>query len=323
MSFRRICRFLILVSAISLVLILVAGASLAKSSFPNKPIEIVCPYKAGGATDSYLRVLAPNLEKILGVRVMINNIAGGEGVPAVDYLAKAPADGYTIYAMGPEEVLNALYGRIDMKVFAGIARCQQDQGMLWVRTESPYKTVQDVIDYAKANPGKMVWTGSYGIDQVILGQFFEATGITVRYVPYDVGREATAFLLGGHAEVEFEEPGAMLAQIEAKTARPLVVFSSKRLPKFPDVPTASELGFKITTARWRGITTRAGVPRENIAILQNAVRKAMDAPEYRRYEEQNILDQSPGWLEARDFDKFLDETYEQYKKILLKLGVIK
>jgi putative tricarboxylic transport membrane protein len=300
------------------------AAALEKpEGYPKRNVEIVNPWKAGGSTDMYLRTLSIPLQKILGKKIVIINEVGGEGVKAFQEVISRPADGYTLYAIGPEEIINSVYGRVDYKELAPLARVQMDQSTFWVKAGSPFRTFKDLIDHAKANPNKQIWGGGYGIDHVVTSLITKAAGVEVKYVSYNVGKEATAALLGGHIDVEHEEPGAMISQLEAKMVRPLIILSEERLSRFPDVPTGRELGYDITLGRWRALAARKGTSRQVMQYLAQAVKEAMKSPEYQKLAEKTLLNLRPGFMGPDEFSKFLDQEFVIYDKEMRGLGLVK
>ena len=291
--------------------------------YPARKIEIVNPFKAGGSTDLYLRTLMVPMEKALGTKVVILNEEGGEGVRAFKEIESRPADGYTLYAIGPEEIINSVYERVDYQALTPLVRVQMDQSMYWVMEDSPFKTFSDMVTYAKANPNKVVIGASYGIDQVVTSLLFSSAGIQLKYVPYSVGKEATAALLGGHVDLLHEEPGGIISQIQAKMVRPLIVLTEHRLSSFPDTPTAVELGYDITIGRWRGLAVKKGTPMEIVNYLAAVVKEAMNTPEYQKLAEKTMMNLRPGFLGPQDFEAFLNKEFVTYDREMRNLGMVK
>jgi tripartite-type tricarboxylate transporter receptor subunit TctC len=197
--------------------------------------------------------------------------------------------------------------------------------MFYVRAESQFKTIQDVIKYAKENPGKLQFTGTTAAspDEVIIMLFAKKAGIKVKYIPFDAAPETHAAVLGGHIDILHEEPGVIMSLIEAKKLRPLIIFTEKRLEKFPDVPTGRELGYDITMGRWRGLCVKKGTPQEIINYLADVFKKSASDPTYKAIEKASLLDLRPGWKGPEEFGKFWEEEYVRYKDIFDELGYLK
>ncbi|MCX8117452.1 MAG: tripartite tricarboxylate transporter substrate binding protein [Desulfobacterota bacterium] len=322
-------RAFVTVLIVSLLILSAIGGALAQvpkpKDYPTRPIEVVVQYGAGGGSDIFVRSLMMPARAILRVPINVTNLTGGAGVKASTYVLSQPADGYTIYNFSPEQIINTIFGRENYKEFAPLCMVQQDQSIFYVRAESPFKTIQEVIKYAKENPGKLQFTGTTPAspDEVIIMLFAKKAGIKVKYIPFDSAPESHAAVLGGHIDVLHEEPGVIMSLLEAKKLRPLVVFTEKRLEKFPDVPTARELGYDITMGRWRGLAVKKGTPQEIIDYLADVLKRCSQDPNYKAIEKANLLDLRPGWKGPEEFGKFWDEEYVRYKEIFEELGYLK
>lgn len=291
--------------------------------YGSRPIEVVCQYGAGGGSDIFVRALMMAAKDDL--KTNVTNLTGGAGVKASNYVLSQPADGYTIYNFSPEQLINTAFGLENYKDFVPLVQVQQDISIFYVKEGSPYKTIQDVIKFAKANPGKLQFTGTTprSPDEVIIMLFAKKAGIKIRYIPFDKAPESHAAVLGGHLDVLHEEPGVIMPLIEAKKLIPLIVFTEKRLERFPDVPTARELGFDITMGRWRGLALKKGTPPEIVNYLAGVLKKASLTDAYSSYAKTSLLDVRPGWKGPAEFGKFWDEEYKEYKEIFEELGYIK
>ncbi len=294
--------------------------------YPTRAIEVVVQYGAGGGSDIFVRSLMMPARRELKVPINVTNLTGGAGVKASQYVLSQPADGYTIYNFSPEQLINTIFGRENYKEeFAPLCNVQQDLSMFYVRAESKFKTLQDVIKYAKENPGKLQFTGTTAAspDEVIIMLFAKKAGIKVKYIPFDAAPETHAAVLGGHIDVLHEEPGVIMSLIEAKKLRPLVVFTEKRVDKFPDVPTGRELGYDITMGRWRGLCVKKGTPQEIINYLADVFKKAANNDSYKAIAHASLLDLREGWKGPEEYGKFWDEEYVRYREIFDELGYLK
>lgn len=301
------------------------GAQAKPKDYPSRPIEAVVQFGAGGGSDIFVRSLMLAAKADIKVAVNVTNLTGGAGVKASTYVLGQPADGYTIYNFAPEQLINTIFGLENYKDFAPLCQVQQDISMFYVREGGPYKNIQDVIRFAKANPGKLQFTGTTprSPDEVIIMLFAKKAGIRIRYIPFDRAPETHAAVLGGHLDVLHEEPGVIMSLIEAKKLIPILVFTEKRLDKFPDVPTARELGYDITLGRWRGLAVKKGTPPEIINYLADVFKKAATAESYTSIAKAALLDIRPGWRGPVQFGKFWDEEYLEYKEIFEELGYLK
>ena len=292
---------------------------LAQDKFPSKTIEVANMFGPGGGTDVFVRTLAIDARRILKVPIMVTNMTAGQGVAATKHVLDQPADGYSLLAFGPEQIFNAILGRIDYKEFEGVIMCQQDQSMFFVsKDKGKFKTIQEVIQFAKSNPGKIkiAGTGAAGFDEVLVKQFNRRAGIELTYVPYESASEAKAALVGGHIDLLHEEPGVIISLIDAGTVVPVIVFTAERLKRFANAPTAKELGIDITMGRWRGLAVKKGTSKEIIKVLHDGFRKAMDSEVYKTITHSQLLDLRPGYLNAEDFTKFWAVEDKLYSEIL-------
>jgi putative tricarboxylic transport membrane protein len=308
----------ITLSLILSLIFLINHFSLCQEKFPSKTIEVVNMFGPGGGTDIFVRTLAIDARRILKVPIVISNITAGQGVAATKFVLDQPADGYTLLAFGPEQIFNAILGRIDYKEFVGVIMCQQDQGMFFVKKDSRFKTIQDVLKFAKENPGKIkiAGTGAGSFDEVLIKQFNKKAGIELIYVPYESASQAKASLLGGHIDLLYEEPGVIISLIDSGDIIPLIIFTEERVKRFPNIPTGRELGIDITFGRWRGLAVKKETPKDRIIILHDAFKKAMESDVYKTVTHSQLLDLRPGYLNSEDFTKFWEEQDRIYREVL-------
>lgn len=292
---------------------------LSQDKFPSKTIEVANMFGPGGGTDVFVRTLAIDARRLLKVPIIVTNMTAGQGVAATKYVLDQPVDGYTLLAFGPEQIFNAILGRIDYKEFEGVMMCQQDQSMFYVsKDKGKFKTIQEVIQFAKSNPGKikMAGTGAAGFDEVLVKQFNKKAGIEIAYIPYESASEAKAALVGGHIDLLHEEPGVIISLIDAGTVVPIVTFTEERLKRFPNVPLARELGIDITMGRWRGLAVKKGTSKEIIKTLHDGFKKAMESDVYKAVSHSQLLDLRPGYLNSEDFTKYWATEDKLYAEIL-------
>lgn len=310
----------------SLLVAFAAQAAEKPEGYPERPIEVVVQYGAGGGSDTFVRNLMMPARKILKTAINVTNMTGAAGVKAANYVLKQPADGYTIYNFSPEQLINTAFGRQNYKEdFAPLVQVQQDMSMFYVNPKAEYQTVEELIAYAKKNPGKVQFTGTTPAspDELIIMRFAKAAGIEVKYIPFDKAPKSHAAVLGGHLDVLHEEPGSVMSLIEAKKLIPIIVFNDKRLDKFPEVPCSVELGINLTSGRWRGLAVKKGTPQPIIDYLAVSLKKAYDNSRYQNYAKASLLDQRYGWKDPAEFGAFWDTEYEAFKTVLLELQYIK
>ena len=249
-------------------------------AYPNKPIRVLVGYAPGGSADAGARPLAKALEPLLGQPIIIDYKPGNAGGVAMDLIAKAPADGYTLYFFdsGPLTVAPHM-GKVTYDVnksFSVLGHVCGSGSMLVVHPGTPFKSVSEVVATSKREPDK--W--SYGTSGVagphhLSGEYFKSvTGAVLLHVPYKGGGPAMADLMGGQVPMLFSSLGPVVSAAKAGKVRPLAVTSLKRSNAFPDVPTFDELGYKgFESVAWYGLMGPAGLPPEVVTRLTRALNK--------------------------------------------------
>ena len=315
------------VVAVSLVF-LGAGFGYAQGKFPSRPMSIICPWGAGGGTDAVGRMLAVLIEQDLGQPVNVVNRTGGSGAVGHTAAATADPDGYTMCIATVEITMMHWMGlaKVNYKDMRGAALINFDPAAVNVRADSPWKTLKELQDYAKANPGKLKasGTGKGGIWDLARAGWLKTAGISVDAIPWVPSNGAAPALqemmAGGVQVVPCSLPEAR-ALIEAKKVRPLAVMADKRADLFPDVPTLKEMGLNWSEGAWRGITVPKGTPTEVVAVLEKSLDKAVKNPKFREFMDKNGF--GIWWKPAGEFDKFLAEQDEVKGKIMKEAGLIK
>ncbi|NYT84600.1 Bug family tripartite tricarboxylate transporter substrate binding protein [Pollutimonas harenae] len=258
----------------------------AQDDYPSRPITMVVGYSAGGATDILARLIAKSLTEELKQTVIVENKAGANSNIGAEYVARAKNDGYTIYVGTIANTINrSLYKdlRYDfVKDFEPIGLMATIPNVLVVNPKLPFKTVQDYIQYAKENPGKLTCASS-GIGSSInmsCELFKIQTGTDILHVPYRGSGPAVTDLLGGQVDSMFDNLPSSLPHIQAGTLRPIATTTSKRVKALPDTPTFAEEGVKdFVVQSWFGLNAPAGTPEPVIKRLNEALNKALAKPE--------------------------------------------
>ncbi|HSE92972.1 MAG TPA: tripartite tricarboxylate transporter substrate binding protein, partial [Methylomirabilota bacterium] len=209
--------------------------------------------------------------------------AGNTGLAQV---LNGKPDGYTIAVYIQDTLMTIPMGLARHKVedLEWIVRTQVADSFLFVKSDGPFKAIQDLLKHAQANPGKVrvASTGFGSVDDVSV-RYLEKKGHKMTTVPYPKPAERYAAALGGHAEVLYEQAGDVLQYLKAGQLKPLVIFAEKRHPAFADVPTSKELGFDITLPQFRGVVARKGTPPDRVQVLAAAFKQAMDTPQWKKF----------------------------------------
>ncbi|MES9997082.1 tripartite tricarboxylate transporter substrate-binding protein [Desulfovibrio aminophilus] len=294
------------------------------ADYPKGNIELVVGWGAGGGTDLFARSIAAPLAKVLDTNVVVVNLPGASGAVAGDYIAQHPADGQTIWAMTSNYPVNVAakktpYG---LDAYDTVVRMQHDTAAIWVRKDSPFKTIEDLVAFAKANPGKLTTggTGSASYDEVMEAMAMEAMGIEMQYVPYESAGKMQAAMLGGHLDCLFDEFGPISGYLKDGSMRPLVVLADARVAGFPDLPCTKEKGWNVNIGIWRGVLVKKGTNPEIVKILAEALVKASQDPAYQKIVRESYLDLRPGYLNSGEFHTFLDSEIKQFSATMKKLG---
>ncbi len=239
------------------IVFMLVSPSGAAEKYPDRPIDFICTWGVGGGADQMARTIGKLAEKFLGVALPVSNIPGSSGNSGMANVLAAKADGYTVatYIADTLGTIPAGTARHKTTDFEWIVRTQVAQSYLFVKMDSPLKTIQDLLKYAKENPGKLkVAATGFGTVDDITVRYLTSKGYKMTTIPIPQPGERYASTLGGHSEVLYEQAGDIKQYLEAKQLRPLIVFSQKRFPAFPDLPCSTELGltspFPSSAALW-------------------------------------------------------------------------
>lgn len=265
-----------------------AAASLAQAAWPERTISIVVPYAPGGAADALARVLAGKMSAKLGTTVIVENKAGASGTIGAAHVAKAAADGYTVlydstpHSINPHLFPQMPYAANDLKPLSLVSLVPN---VLIVKADSPFKTVQDLIAQAKANPGKVNFaSGGGGTVQRLASELFrQKLNLDMVHVPYKSGGPAINDVMGGQVDFMFSTVAASSPLIDGGKLRGLAISSPKRSPRLPNVPTVAETvvpGYEVY--EWNGVFVPANTPADISAKLQKAVAESLQDEEVKK-----------------------------------------
>ncbi len=299
----------------------------AQGKFPNRPMSMICPYGAGGGTDAVARMVAVLMEQDLGQPVNVVNRTGGGGAVGFTAGATAAPDGYTMtLASGDITMLHWMgTAQVAYKDFRAVGQCNFDASAINVRADAPWKTVKELQEYAKANPGKLKasGTGRGGCWDIARAGWLIAAGISPDAIPWVPSSGAAPTLqdmaAGGIPLSTCSLPEAR-AMIEAKKVKCLAVMSDKRLNIFPDVPTLKESGVNWSFGVWRGVLVPKGTPDNVVAILEKSLEKAYKNPKFQEFMDKSGLGMV--WKSAAEFDKYMAEEDAGNQKVMKASGMI-
>ncbi len=310
---------------LSLLLAVGAGTGAAQEKFPSRPIDFIVTWGTGGGADAMARQISQLSQPFLGVAIPVSNVPGASGNTGMAQLLNSKPDGYTLATYIQDTLMTIPMGLARHRVgdFEWVTRTQVADSFLFVKSDGPFKTIQDLFQHAQANPGKLrvAATGFGTVDDVSV-RFLETKGYTMTTVPYPKPGERYAAVLGGHAEVLYEQAGDVLQYLRAGQLRPLLIFARERHPAFPDVPASRELGIDIALPQFRGIVTRKGAPGERIQILAAAFRKAMDTPEWKKFAQEWYF-RPDSYQGPEEFRRWVEGELQTLEQLVKEFGLRK
>ena len=320
-----------LLAAMALSAFSFALPSAAQSAWPSKPIRIVVPFAAGGTTDILARAIAPELSKAFGQQFIVDNRAGAGGNVGADLVAKSPGDGYTLLmgTVGTHGINRALYDKLPydpIKDFVPITMVAGVPNVMVMQAEKArnlgINSVPDFIKYAKAHPGKVNMASSgNGTSIHLAGELFKSmTGIYMVHLPYRGSGPALMDMVGGTADVMFDNLPSSIAFIKAGKLKALAVTSRQRSPALPDVPTIEEAaglkGFDATS--WFGLLAPAGTSPDIVNRIQQEVAKSLNTPSIK----EKLLAQGaiPSGDTPAEFAKHIENEHIKWARVVKASG---
>jgi tripartite-type tricarboxylate transporter receptor subunit TctC len=303
----------------------VTSVAQTASSFPNQPIRMVVPYPPGGPTDITARVVAAEMSKTIGQNIVIDNRPGASGMIGSEMVTKATPDGYTLLANASIHVINpSVYPdmRFDaIKDFTPITQLAQVPLVLVVPANSPIKSVKDLVEYAKANPGKVNF-GSAGSAsaQHLAGESFKiAAGIQMQHIPYKGSAPALTDLAGGQLQLMFDSMPSATPMINSGKLRAIAVTTTTRAKARPDLPTIAESGFPgFDISTWYAYWAPKGTPADVVEKLAASAAQALKNPEViAKYE---AMGAEPVGSTPAQFAAYVESEAKKWSEIVKKSG---
>jgi putative tricarboxylic transport membrane protein len=313
---------------IALLLLAAAVATGTASAYePARPVDLVVHTAPGGGNDVLARAIATMAEKenLLPVRLQVQNKPGGNGAVAAAYLAEKKGDPNTIglitsnWIIGPMTTAEA---KITVKDLTPIAQLVTEPALVVVRADSPYKTLREFIDAAKAKPGQLKQSGGSltARDSIMRQVLQNSTGARWAFISFPGGGERISALLGGHVDMMIIEPEEAGENIRAGKMRPLAQLAASRLAGFPNVPTLKEAGFDVPLVpQMRGVVAPPGMPADAVEYWQGFVRRLVQTASWRKYLQDNQFEDAV-YIGA-EFTKSIDDTTAQLREILPAAGL--
>ncbi len=309
-------------AALSLAL----GTSLALAAFPEKPVKIVVGFPAGGPLDAHARLMTDRLQALLGQPVIVDYKAGAGGSVGAEFVAKSPADGYTLLLAntGTMVINPAIYTKLSyntLRDFVPVARTAQQPLALLVNPSVPAKTLGEFIALLRSKPGQINYgsAGNGGISHLVPEMFKQATGTFMVHIPYRGSAPAFTDLMGGQVQFMAESIPQASQYAKQGRVRALAVTSAQRNPALPDVPTMAEAGLKnFEVVGFYGILAPAGTPKDVVARLSDAFRQTLETPDIRNKMVSQGAD--PAYLNSEQFGAQLRSETPRWAEAVKRSG---
>jgi tripartite-type tricarboxylate transporter receptor subunit TctC len=308
---------------IALLATLTFPAFCRAQDYPSRSVRLIVPFAAGGAGDVTPRLVANEMKQTLGEPIIVENRPGAGGNVGAAYVATTPADGYTMLVTTPGILmLSNLQGvsKLTYNDFAPIGLMFTTPMTMSALSSSPFKSLGELITYAKANPGKLTYAhnGPGSIAELSAALLMQTTGISMVGVPYSGDAQAIPDFLAGRVDISQSSNNALAAQIKAGTVRVLAVFGDSRLPNLPNVPTTAEAGYPdVTAGAWVGLDAPQGTPEPYRERLNAALKAALQVAEVRNlFLTQGFqpVTESVGW-----YTNFRKQEFEKWRKVIANM----
>jgi tripartite-type tricarboxylate transporter receptor subunit TctC len=307
----------------SAAVLLVPGLALAADEYPSKPITFICPWPVGGTADISMRTICQIASRVLKQSIVVDNKPGAAGMIGAKAIAVAKPDGYTI---GQIPISVTRFSQIGMlqadplKDFTYIARTNGQTFGIVVLSDSKFKSLKELVAYAKVNPGVVSYAhaGIGGATHVGMEQFANAAGIKLNAVAYKGGSAALNDTLGGQVDV-LVDSGSWASYVESGKMRLLATFGDQRTPRFNGVPTLKELGYKVVVEAPNGIGGPANLPADVEKKLREAFRFAVNSDEFKTVAAR--IDSPVMYLDGPEYKKYVSQVYQQETQLIEKLNL--
>lgn len=311
--------------AIALASTFAHTAQAQSGNYPNKPVRVILPYAPGGNTDISTRLIADQLSPKLGQPIIVESRPGAGGLVGVEAAVRSPADGYTIVMVGsalstfPATVKNLNFDVI--KDLAPITPVNSLAFLITVNPQTPIKSNQELISYAKANPDKLAVGYEGASTRLTIALFNKLAGTKMLLVPYKGGVAITTALLGNEVQVQFAVPLSVKGQIDAQKLRPIAVTSAQRIGLLPNVPTIAESGVPgYESIGWIGLLAPGGTPKDIVAKLNSEIVPILRSAAVKaKFSELGV---DPMWSTPEEFSNYIGSEVRKWTSIAKEAGVV-
>lgn len=292
--------------------------------YPMKQINLVVSAAPGGASDMTSRIFSTQMERLLGKPIIVSNRPGASCSIGMEYVKNRPADGYTLGYIPVESAMVKPLGLTDVssKDFDFFARAMTIPAAITVNAKSPWKTFEEFIAYAKANPGKVKVgnSGTGSIWHIAAAAVEEAGGAKFTHVPFEGASPAVAALIGENIDATAVSPSEVKAGVDAGELRILAILGEGRSNVAPDVKTAKEMGYDVAVLAWGGFAAPKGTPKEVLETLEKAAKEALESEDVRKLFKERGFDWA--YLDGKGMTAFADQQLAFYTDMIPKLGLV-
>lgn len=307
-----------------MVVLAMSAAAIGQGTYPNKPITLVTHSSTGAGGDIFLRQLAKHLEGIVPVPIVVENRRGGASATAVSFVATSSTDGYVMYGSTPTMLQTPILTetRHSFLNLEPVVNVFFDPMILYVKADSPWRTLPDIVNAAKQRPGQIRFGAATpgSVEHMIAHQIQKVAKITVQPVTFEGGGDLLLAVLGGHVDLGVGEFAEVAAQVESRQVRIINSFTEKRLPG-TTILTAKEQGINIVVEKFRGLLGPRGMSAEAVAYWEKTVKAVLAQPAYRRYYESVHL--LPAYMDHNLYKAYLHRMNQTLRRYLKEIGVIK
>ncbi|NDZ15939.1 ABC transporter substrate-binding protein [Variovorax sp. WS11] len=303
-----------------------AATAAPASDYPSRPIEMVVPSSAGGGTDVMARLFADTAKKYIAQPIVVSNKPGASGGIAMTEVQRAAPDGYKVGVLISELAIipHLNMTKVTTADFVPIARLNGDPGLIAVRAEAPWQSIDELLAQARKQPGTVTMgnAGTGTIWHLAAAAVEEKTGVKFNHVPYQGAAPSVMALVGGHVDAITVSPAEIGSFVAAGKLRVLVSMADRRLPApYDKVPTFKEKGTELVVGTWRGLGVPLGTPPEVVQILRDVARKTAEDPAFRDALTKANL--QPAYLDGAQFQAFMNSQSDYFKKLLGGLNIQK
>ena len=292
---------------------------LAHAAYPDRPINFIVPWGPGGGADLLARTSSKIMQKQLGVSLPVINVPGADGMVGMTKLLSAPADGYNVAVLIGDTfaLVSGQHPPFNLKQIIPLAIMIQQPSGYWVNAKGPWKTWQDVVNAAKKRTLTVAVTGFGSADDITTRYLAHKLGIKLESVPFAKPGQRYSSILGGNADILYEQTGDVRSYFDSGKFRPVLFFYPKPvpIPAFSEVPVSAQLGLDVTLPQFRAIVVKAGTPPDRVKKLADALQKVAQTPEFKAYLNQQYADPN-SYVPMQGADAFMSNWLKQAEQTI-------